>query len=75
MNRTIILGFIPGLSANVWWILAIVFFILVISSWMIPRMCQPENRTRERSRLDILRKRYIRGEISKDMFLETLKDI
>ncbi len=29
--------FIPGLSPNVWWVLAVVFFTLVISSWMISK--------------------------------------
>jgi len=70
-----ITSFISGLSPNVRWILAVVLFILFLSSWILFRICRSGNNPKEGSKLDVLRKRYISGEISKEVFLENLKEI
>ena len=63
-----------------WWIFMIVFWILIIAGivllirWLIEQS-RPSGAHKEDSALEILKKRYARGEISKEEFEEKKKDI
>ncbi|NJD75732.1 MAG: SHOCT domain-containing protein [Candidatus Methanoperedens sp.] len=67
-----------GMSYGVWGILGLIFSILVIIGLvlLIKYLWESSGAKREQeSALEILKKRYARGEISKEEFEEKKKDI
>lgn len=56
------------------WVLIIVGIVLVVA-WVIGRSKGPEESSKEESALDILKKRYAKGEIGKEEFEEKKRDL
>lgn len=57
----------------IFWILLIVGVVAVISA--LPRKDRPEEREFHPSPVDILKERYARGEINRDEYERSLKDL
>lgn len=70
-----------GGGMGLWMILNIFFWVLIIAGiiiiiiWAVSKSSGPEQKQEKESALDILKKRYARGEISKEEFEEKKKDL
>lgn len=59
----------------IFWI-AVIFFIALIVKWLLQQgRSEPKGPAQGESALDILKKRYARGEINKEEFEQKKKDI
>lgn len=69
------MGWFGGIFGVIFWILVIVGLVFLIK-WLI-RMSKGETEVRDRSSraLDILKERYVRGEIDKEEFEQKKKDL
>lgn len=66
-------GFGGGWMMIVWWLFLIVATVAVVK-WIISRSSASQQQT-EKTALDILEKRYARGEIDKEEFEEKKRDL
>jgi len=57
------------------WMVLILFIILLVKWFLQPGKSEPRNQTQGESALDILKKRYARGEINKEEFEQKKKDL
>lgn len=62
------MGWIWGIVMIVFWILLIALLIILIRHIIYRERVQPPEREEKESALDILKKRYARGEIDKEEF-------
>lgn len=65
------MGWFGGIAMVVFWVAVIVGIVLLIR-WLVT---SPGHAQREESALEILKKRYARGEISKEEFEEKKRDL
>lgn len=67
-----------GMMSGGWWIVGLIFWILIIIGIVLLIKYLWEHggaRVEHESALEVLRKRYARGEISKEEFEEKKKDL
>jgi len=65
-----------GMMGGGWWIVGLIFWLLVlIGLVLLIKYLWEGGAKREESALELLKKRYARGEISKEEFEEKKKDI
>jgi putative membrane protein len=67
-----------GYGEHMWgmgwgWIVGLIVICVIV--WIIVKAIRQSNNPRQKSTLDILNERYVRGEISKDEFEEKKKGI
>ncbi|MCX9082839.1 MAG: SHOCT domain-containing protein [Candidatus Methanoperedens sp.] len=69
-------GFGSGMGSGMW-IFGLIFWILIVAGLilLIKYLWEGGGARKEESALDILKKKYARGEISKEEFNEKKKDI
>jgi len=69
-------GFGSGMGSGMW-ILGLIFWIMILAGLilLIKYLWEGGGARKEESALDILKKKYARGEISKEEFDEKKKDI
>lgn len=66
---------------GIWMLFGMIFWIVLIAGivllviWVVQRAAKGETSRIEESAMDILKKRYSRGEISKEEFEEKKRDI
>lgn len=69
----------PGMS--LWMVLNMIFSLLVIVgivmliAWAVEKLAGGDGRRQEESALEILKKRYAKGEISKEEYEEIKRDL
>ncbi|MDI6744506.1 MAG: SHOCT domain-containing protein [Thermodesulfovibrionales bacterium] len=66
-----------GMGAGFGWLLMLIFWILIVlgAVYLIKLIAGGEKRTTGETALDILKKRYAKGEISKEEFEEKKKTL
>ena len=57
------------------WLFALIFFVVVIWLLFRSRSQMPDQRNQGKTAIDILKERYVKGEINKEEFEEKKKDI
>ncbi len=71
---------IMGSGMGIWMLMSIIFWILLIAGiillvvWVVQKAAGGESRSEE-SALEILKKRYARGKVSKEEFEEKKRDL
>ncbi len=63
------------LGMIIFW-LVVIFFIAVVVKWLVQQgKSEPRGTSQEETALEILKKRYARGEINKEEFEQKKKDL
>jgi putative membrane protein len=70
-----LMGWFYPIGMILFWILIVVVIVLLIKGVWPSKGSEQPARAAEESALDILKKRYARGEINKEEFLEKKKDL